>query len=148
MSVRWSIRRSVGNDRVEKWKNKRFGYFLCVFVCRRVGNGVWMGVGCPCPPIRNDIVTLHHLFFSNLLSSFPLSTPSPYDLFPNALLPLPLPFYYPPFPSSPSPPSSLIPLPSSPPTFPLLHSHHSPPSSHPFPPNLHPFYYYPVPDFS
>ena len=20
--------------------------------------GVWMGVGCPCPPVRNDIVTL------------------------------------------------------------------------------------------
>ena len=23
-----SVRRSVGNDRVEKWKNKRFGYFF------------------------------------------------------------------------------------------------------------------------
>ena len=22
-----------------------------------------MGVGCPCPPIRNDIVTPRHLFF-------------------------------------------------------------------------------------
>ena len=24
--------------------------------------GVRLGVGCPCPPIRNDIVTLRHLF--------------------------------------------------------------------------------------
>ena len=24
---------------------------------------VWLGVLCPCPPICNDIVTLHHLFF-------------------------------------------------------------------------------------
>ena len=23
--------------------------------------GVWMGVGCPCPPVRNDIVTARHL---------------------------------------------------------------------------------------
>ena len=30
-----------------------------------VGFGMWMRVGCPCPPIRNDIVTLRHLF--NLL---------------------------------------------------------------------------------
>ena len=28
--------------------------------CRWVG--VWMGVGCPCPPVRNDIVTPRHLF--------------------------------------------------------------------------------------
>ena len=25
--------------------------------------GVWMGVGCPCPPVCNDIVTPRHLFF-------------------------------------------------------------------------------------
>ena len=24
---------------------------------------VWMGVGCPCPPVRNDIVTPRHLFY-------------------------------------------------------------------------------------
>ena len=24
-----------------------------------------MGVGCPCPPVRNDIVTPRHLFLSN-----------------------------------------------------------------------------------
>ena len=26
------------------------------------GHGVWMAVECPCPPVRNDIVTLRHLF--------------------------------------------------------------------------------------
>ena len=29
---------------------------------------MWMGVGCPCPPVRNDIVTPRHLF-SFLLAS-------------------------------------------------------------------------------
>ena len=34
--------------------------------CRCVGRewmgvGVWMWVGCPCPPVRNDIVTPRHL---------------------------------------------------------------------------------------
>ena len=57
-SVRWSVR---SGDRVEKWKNERFGYFLCMFVYG-VGFGVWIGVGCPCPPVRNDIVTPRHLF--------------------------------------------------------------------------------------
>ena len=28
--------------------------------------GVWLEVGCPCPPVRNDIVTPHH-FFTNAL---------------------------------------------------------------------------------
>ena len=31
---------------------------------RRVGRGVLMGVGCFCPPVGNDIVTLLHLFFT------------------------------------------------------------------------------------
>ena len=39
---------------VEKWKNERFRYFLFVWV--------WMGVGRPCPPVRNDIVTPRRLF--------------------------------------------------------------------------------------
>ena len=26
-----------------------------------MGHWVWMGVGCPCPPVRNDIVTPRHL---------------------------------------------------------------------------------------
>ena len=25
--------------------------------------GGWMGVGCPCPPVRNNIVTPRHFFF-------------------------------------------------------------------------------------
>ena len=31
-------------------------YFLHMFVCL-----VWMGVGRPCPPVHNDIVTPRHL---------------------------------------------------------------------------------------
>ena len=31
-----------------------------------MGCWVWMGGGCPCPPVRNDIVTPRHLFkFTN-----------------------------------------------------------------------------------
>ena len=37
-----------------------------------VGFGVWMGIGCPCPPVRNDIVTPRHLFYANTES--PTST--------------------------------------------------------------------------
>ena len=60
-SVRPSVHWSVRNDRVAKWKNEHFGYFLCMFVCG-VGVWVWIWVGCPCPPVRNDIVTPRHLF--------------------------------------------------------------------------------------
>ena len=30
-----------------------------------VGVGVWIEVECPCLPVRNNIVTPGHLFFSN-----------------------------------------------------------------------------------
>jgi len=57
-----SVRPSIGSGhRVEKWGNERFRYFLCMFECWG-WVGVWMGVGCPCPPVRNDIVTPRHLF--------------------------------------------------------------------------------------
>ena len=36
-----------------------------------MGRWVWMGVGCPCPPVRNDIVTPRHLLF--LLSRVKIS---------------------------------------------------------------------------
>ena len=58
LSIHWSVRRG---DQVDKWKNERFGYFLCMFVYG-VGFWVWMGAGCPCPSVRNDIVTSLHLF--------------------------------------------------------------------------------------
>ena len=41
--------------------SERFTYFLCMFVCV-LGVGVRPGIGCPCPPVRNDIVTLRHLY--------------------------------------------------------------------------------------
>ena len=37
-----------------------------MFVCW-MGVGMWMGVRCPCPPVRNDIVTPRHLLFSDQL---------------------------------------------------------------------------------
>ena len=37
--------------------------------------GVRLGVGCLCPPVRKDIVTLRHLFFLDpLMLKFPFST--------------------------------------------------------------------------
>ena len=73
---------------------------------------MWLGVGCPCPPVRNDIVTPRHLFpsfpqlsfipsFPPSPASFPLSFPSflssllsflPFLLFSLSSLPLFLPF--------------------------------------------------------
>ena len=38
---------------------------LCIFVCRRMGFGVWIGVGCFCLPVCNDIVTPRHLLKCN-----------------------------------------------------------------------------------
>ena len=32
-SINPLVRQSVRNERVKKWKNKRFGYLLCMFVC-------------------------------------------------------------------------------------------------------------------
>ena len=32
-------------------------------MCVGGGHGVWMGVGCPSLPVRNNIVTPRHLFF-------------------------------------------------------------------------------------
>ena len=66
-SVRWSVRPLVRPSvrwwaRVEKWENERFRYSCeCWGGC-----WVWMGVGCPCPPVRNDIGTPRHLFYYRL----------------------------------------------------------------------------------
>ena len=35
--------------------------FWMLFVHVSGGLVVWFGVGCPCPPVRNDIVTPRHL---------------------------------------------------------------------------------------
>ena len=56
-SVVPSVCRSVGpSARVEKWENERFRSSLLMCPCWE-GGWVWMGVGCPCPPVRNEIVT-------------------------------------------------------------------------------------------
>ena len=47
--------------------------FLNLCLCWKgvwVGWGVWMGVGRPCPPIRNNSVTPRHLFANNFLASY------------------------------------------------------------------------------
>ena len=31
------------------------------------GHWVWIGVGCPCPPVRNDIVTPRQILFKDLI---------------------------------------------------------------------------------
>ena len=56
-SVRWSIRQHESKS----GKMSVFENFLRMFECEW-GIGVWMGVGRPCPPIRNDIVTPRRLF--------------------------------------------------------------------------------------
>ena len=74
--VRLSVRPLVlHGHRVEKWANKCFRYFLCMFEYWEWVR-VWMGVGCPCPPVRNDIVTQRHLSSS----SFPSFAYLPFDL--------------------------------------------------------------------
>ena len=49
----------------ERCENQHFRWFL--YMCG--GYVVWMRVGCPYPPVRNDIVTLRH-FFLWLTNSF------------------------------------------------------------------------------
>ena len=70
LSVHWSVgpldRCSIGPSVMiesKSGKDKRFRKFLFVFV-RGVehGIGVWMGIGRPCSPVRNDTVTPRHLF--------------------------------------------------------------------------------------
>ena len=64
-SVRPSVHRSVGpsvrpSAWVEKCENECFRTLMCMFLCWEggwVGCRVWMRVGCPCPPVRNNIVT-------------------------------------------------------------------------------------------
>ena len=58
-SVGPSIRQFVNMSR-----KLRKQAFLMLFDHVSGGFGVWMGVGCPCPPVRYDIVTPGHLFFN------------------------------------------------------------------------------------
>ena len=52
-----------------------------LFVHVSGGLVVWSGVGCSCPPVHNDIVTLRHLFlFFPLKIFFPI--PKPFDQIP------------------------------------------------------------------
>ena len=67
-SVHWSISPSVGPSRFN-WKYKKRTFmilqlFLWVSAWQEQG-WVRLGVGCPCPLIRNDIVTPRHMFHGN-----------------------------------------------------------------------------------
>ena len=60
-----SVRRSVCQHESKSGKTSVFEAF-CVSLCWKggwVGRWVLMGVGCPNPPVRNDIATPRHLFF-------------------------------------------------------------------------------------
>ena len=39
---------------------------LDAFCVCKWGLEVWIGVECSCPPVRNDILTMHHLLFLSL----------------------------------------------------------------------------------
>ena len=41
----------------------------CLYLCWEggwVGRWVWMGVGCPCPPVHNNVVTPRHLLNTSI----------------------------------------------------------------------------------
>ena len=54
LSIRWSM---VTKSKSGKTSVNTFYVYLCV----NGGVRVWMRVEYPCPPVRNDIVTPHHL---------------------------------------------------------------------------------------
>ena len=58
-SVRRSVRPSV---REHESKNGKTSVLDTSCVCLSVVCWGWVGVGGPCPPVRNDIVTPRHLF--------------------------------------------------------------------------------------
>ena len=45
---------------------QRLFVYVSVFGGGLGGAWVWMGVGCPCPPVCNDIVTPHHWFIFDI----------------------------------------------------------------------------------
>ena len=72
LSVRPSVRPSVRNARVVKWKTSVLGAIFGMYVD---GGGMGCGVGCPRPPVRNDIVTPRYLFFHHLLNRYSRRVP-------------------------------------------------------------------------
>ena len=63
-----SVRTSVVVEK-KSGKNNCFRNYFCMFESGGVVVEVWIGVGCPCPPVRDDFVTPRRLF-----SLIPLST--------------------------------------------------------------------------
>ena len=54
------VRPSVSTSRKVGKRVFLNNFCVCLSVCG--GCGMWMGLGCPCPPVRNDIVTPRYLF--------------------------------------------------------------------------------------
>ena len=82
-SVRWSVGPSITLE-LKTRKTRIYDtavVIVCVWVCECVagvvggGVGVRLGVGCPCPPVRNDIVTPRHLFKVACTRLYNLSCP-------------------------------------------------------------------------
>ena len=68
LSVHPSIHRSVGpSERVEKWENKRFGGFLCMCLCLRLGAALGLEGGWLPLPNRPQLVALFYLFKFSLV---------------------------------------------------------------------------------
>ena len=64
-----SVRPSISEHESKSGKTSILEAF-CVCLCWKggwVGHWVWMGVGCPCSPVLNDIVTPRHLLFKSFL---------------------------------------------------------------------------------
>ena len=59
-SVHLSVRPLVIVIELKSGKTSVLRYFLCMFECWGWVR-VWRGVGCPYPPVHNDIVTPRHL---------------------------------------------------------------------------------------
>ena len=76
-SVRPSIVRGSSCRKVKKKTSGLDTFCVCLCVCG-TEVGVWMVVGCPCPPVRNDIVTPRHLLiFNGIRSVFSGDSSSP-----------------------------------------------------------------------
>ena len=59
LSVRWFVRWSVVIELISG-KTSALDPFVYVRVWRGVEVGMWMEVGCPCPPVRNNTLTPPH----------------------------------------------------------------------------------------
>ena len=67
--VRWSVVPLVRQHESKSGNTSVLKLFVYVSMLERVLGGVLGvdGVGCPCPPVRNDIVTPRHLLIGEMV---------------------------------------------------------------------------------